>query len=384
LTRGRQLCYFSPSHTNFNKVMARMRSWWIRLLAGALVLGLASTASPRPGKPPPRPSVRPVEVWVVKRIDLPTTISVQGRAAAWREAKLACEVAGVIKKFNYDRGQRVPENKVIVQLEPDNYRRRLAEARANLAKAQATETHARLNFNRLDKLLRQRVTARSQLDESRAAFLRAKADVRLAQVAVEQAQYNLDKTGIIAPFDGIVLRRYREPGEMITAGTILIHLADYRTIKLEVGLTEDQVVQVRRGQKATVTFSVFKDRTFPGRVDVIGVSADEDTGIFPIRIVVPNPELTIYPGMIARARLAGRTIKNIILVPAEAVIEQFGLSFVYVVNSDHALKRQVKLGPAFGEKRQIASGLKAGDRLVVVGQSQLRPNLKVKIVRVHP
>ncbi len=359
------------------------RSGLITTVTAGLVLGLAVTASPRPGKPRPRPSVRPVEVWAVKRIDLATTITVQGRAAAWREAKLACEVAGVIQKFHYDRGQRVPDQAVLVQLDPDNYLRRLAEARANLAKAQATETHARLNFHRLDRLLRRRVTARSQLDESRAAFLRAKADVRLAQVAVEQAKYNLDKTRIIAPFAGVVLRRYREPGEMVTPGTILIHLADYRTIKLEVGLTEDQVVQVRRGQKVTVTFGVFKNRTFPGRVDVIGVSADEDTGIFPIRIEVPNPELIIYPGMIARARLAGRIVRNIILVPAEAVIEQFGVSFVYIVNGDHAIKTQVKLGPAFGEKRQILSGLKTGDRLVVVGQSQLRPNLRVKINRIH-
>jgi RND family efflux transporter MFP subunit len=360
-----------------------MRSRTIVIVTAALIMGLSLTASGRRKGPPPRPSVRSVEVWVVKRTDLPRNITVQGRAAAWREAKLACEVAGVIKKFNYDRGQRVPKDAVLVQLVPDNYRRRLAEAQATLAKAQATETHARLNYHRLDKLLRRRVTARSQLDESRAAYLRAKADVKLAQVAVEQAQYNLDKTKIIAPFAGVVLRRFREPGEMITAGTVLIHLADYRTIKLEVGLTEDQVVQVRRGQKARVTFSVFKDRVFTGRVDVIGVSADEDTGIFPIRIKVPNPELIIYPGMIARARLAGRTIKNVILVPAEAVIEQFGLTFVYVVNDRKAKRISVKQGPAYGEKRQILSGLKTGDKLVIIGQSQLRPDLRVKIVRVH-
>lgn len=360
-----------------------MRFRLIMIITAALVVCLATTASPRRKKPRPKKVVPSVEVWVVQRTDLRRTITVQGRAAAWREAKLACEVAGVIEKFYYDLGDRVDQNKTLVQLDPANYKRRLAEAKANLAKARATLTHAALNHRRLAKLLRSRVTARSQLDESRAAYLRAQADVGLAKVAVEQAEYNLDKTKVVAPFPGVVLQRYREQGEMLPAGTILIHLADYRLIKIEIGLTEDQVVQVRPGQKVVVTFSVFKDRTFPGEIDVVGAAADADTGVFPIRIKVNNPDRKILPGMIAHATMDGRIIKDIVLVPAEAVIEQFGVAFVYIVNDRKAKQIPVKLGPAYGEKRRILRGLKPGDKLVVVGQSQLRPDLPVKIVKVH-
>lgn len=360
-----------------------MRSRLIMIVATALVVCLATSALARRPKPKPKQVVPSVEVWVVRRTDLRQTITVQGRAAAWREAKLACEVAGVIAKFYHDVGDRVDRNKTLVQLDPANYKRRLAEAKANLDKAKATLTYATLNYRRLAALLRSRVTARSQLDESRSAYLRAQADVGLAKVAVEQAEYNLNKTKVVAPFPGVVLQRYREQGEMVAAGTILIHLADYRQIKIEIGLTEDQVVQVRPGQKVAVTFSVFKDRTFPGEIDVVGAAADADTGIFPVRIKLKNPDWKILPGMIAHARMDGRIIKDIVLVPAEAVIEQFGVAFVYIVNGRKAKRIPVKLGPAYGERRRILRGLKAGDKLIVVGQSQLRPDLPVKIVKVH-
>ncbi len=361
-----------------------MRSRLIMVVATALAVCLAAPAPARRPKPKPKQVVPSVEVWVVRRTDLRRTITVQGRAAAWREAKLACEVAGVIQKFYYDVGDRVGRDKTLVQLDPANYKRRLAEAKANLAKAKAALTYASLNYHRLSKLVRSRVTARNELDQSRANYLKAQADVGLGKVAVEQAEYNLNKTKVIAPFPGVVLQRYREQGEMVSAGTILIHLADYRWIKVEVGLTEDQVVQVRPGLKVTVTFSVFRDRTWPGVIDVVGAAADADTGIFPVRIKLKNPDWKIRPGMIAHARMDGRLIKDIVLVPAEAVIEQFGVAFVYIVNDRKAKRIAVKLGPAYGERRQILQGLKAGDKLIVIGQSQLRPGLPVKIVKVHP
>ena len=361
----------------------RRVSFIVILGLSLLTVGTLAGCRGKPNKKPPPAKTKSVEIMVVKSTDLERIITAQGKAQAWQEAKLAAEVAGVIKRFYVDRGDPISVGNPLVALVDDNYKRRVKERKAQLVKAKALLALAIKKHRRHRKLLRSRVLAKSSHDETQAGYLSASADVRLAQVALDQAEYDLRKTTIITPLTGVVVARYREPGEMITAGTVLLHVANYRKIKIEIGLTEWQVVQIKKGQAAVVTFDVLPGKTFAARIDVVGVSADADAGTFPVRVAVENPDRIIRPGMIARISMKGLTIKNILLVPAEAVIEQFGQAYVYRVVGKKAVRTTVKLGPSHGERRRILGGLKPGDKLVIIGQSQLRPDIPIKIVKVH-
>ena len=133
------------------------------------------------------------------------------------------------------------------------------------------------------------------------------------------------------------------------------------------------------GQKAQVQVDAYPGRKFTGHVYTVGLKADMSTRTFPVEVIVANrgPEV-LKPGMIARVDIEVGILKDAISVPQDAVMDDRGGKFAYVVQGDSAERRPLLLGPTFGEEVLVEKGLTPGDELVIQGQSKLRPGDRVE------
>ncbi|MGO8671078.1 MAG: efflux RND transporter periplasmic adaptor subunit [Capsulimonadaceae bacterium] len=257
--------------------------------------------------------------------------------------------------------------------------------------------------------VRQQETAlRNALINRREIALR-KDDIIAAQAALDQARatlaYNQEQASyarITSPIDGIVATRSTEPGQEATAGTALLRVVNLSTVYYEPTVSETQISGIHVGQYVAVTTDALPGRVFAGRVAAIYPEAMSGERTFNIRVTVPNPQSLLRPGMFARGSVVTMVHRNVVIVPATALVpDASGEGFqpntssdelvsssglvpsehVVVVGDDgRAAIRHVKVGIADMDHAEIISGLRPGEMIVVVGQDGLHAGDKLAIV----
>ena len=315
---------------------------------------------------------KPVEIIEVEKITIAEKYEYSGILRASKEVKLSNEVSGVITHYLVDKGSKVKKGELLVSIDADDYRRKVEEMEARLERASAIRKNAEREYKRKESLHSSSVISASALDKEYLSYRTAKADERLSEVLLDQAKDDFDKTRIYSPFDGIVLERYREVGELITSATILLQVADYLLLELELGLSEKDIVHVRKHAGVEVTVDAFPDQMFTGTINYIGVNVESETGTFPVEIIIQNPSLNLFPGMIARAVVSGEIHNGIVLVPQASLNKHFGNPVVFLEKQGRAVRRTVKLGEVYGEKIEIVEGISEGDHLITMGLVDLR------------
>ena len=322
----------------------------------------------------------PVTVAVIESRPLPLIVESVGRVAANREVTLATEVGGVVKDYSVDIGDRVDEGTGLVIIDPRDYELALKEARANLSASRARLEAASNAYERAKALLPQKAISSDAFDKSEAEYKTCEAAVSQIQAMVEIAEERLKKTRIRAPFKGVIAERLIEKGQTVGIGTPVMTLVDLDTVRVRIHTAESDYVCMDRDDPVLVTLEAFPERPFKGRIDRIGVKADERTNTFAIEILIENPELIIKAGMSARVRITTSVIPDAILIPQSTVLYREERREVFVVGKDErADLRSIKLGRAEGSLIQVLEGLKPGERLILSGGQYLKPGDKITI-----
>jgi RND family efflux transporter MFP subunit len=343
----------------------------------------------------------------------------------FQEVDLMAKVAGYVKKINVDVGDRVTEGQVLAVLEipemaDDRARaqagvgRSQAEvARANdqLQQAQSAHEIAHLSYTRLAEVSKQKpgLVAQQEIDDARGKDLVAEAQVSGARsnlaVAEEQVRVNgaelqkvktlFDYTSVIAPFAGVVTKRYADTGSMIQAGTAsssqampLVRLSENSLLRLILPVPESAVPTVHLGQQVDVRVPTLK-RSFPGRVARFSDKLSLATRTMDTEVDVPNPSLVLIPGMYAEVDLNLDSRRGVLVVPVPAVdvgSDESSGQVVVVTAENHIEIRKVQLGLQTSTKVEIRSGLREGDLVVVGSRSGLQPGqeVKPKITTMNP
>ena len=328
----------------------------------------------------------PAELTVRKTVEItriePETVvdryEYSGVLEAYHDARLSNEVAGVITDYSVDKGSRIKKGQVLVMIDDDDYQRVVEEMEARYERAVAVRNNAEKDYVRKKSLFDRSVVSESNHDVDLLALQTAKADERLAKVRLEQSRDDYGKTKIYSPFDGVVLEKYQEVGELVPVGTVLVHVADYSKVTLEMGLSEKDIVHVQPDSAVEVYIDPFPQERFAGMINYIGVNSESETGTFPVEIIIDNQDLMLLPGMVGRSSVAGQSHPNLILIPQSALRKYFGEAFVFVEEDGRAMRRPVLLGAAYGERIEITSGLAAGEHLITVGTSNLFDGDSVK------
>jgi RND family efflux transporter MFP subunit len=325
--------------------------------------------------------VVPVHVMEVMDGDLPIVVESVGRLYPNREIILSAEIGGTVDTYGADLGDRVKKGQTLIQLDQTDYRLALKEAQANLLVAQTQLDAAQKSYDRSRSLLPKKAISSEAFDQREAALNSARASVARVKVVVEIAEERLKKTRISAPFSGLIAARMVEKGQTVAPGQPLMTLADLTPMRVKVYLMESDYIHLDRDDPVSVILEAAPEVPYVGRIDRIGIKADERTNSFDVEILVENPDLSLKAGMTALVRLTTTVIKNTILIPQSTVLYRKDRMEVFVVtNNEKAEARRVELGRTEGSLIQIIKGLRVGDRLVSTGGKFLKPGDKVVII----
>ena len=321
----------------------------------------------------------------VTRDDLFKEVKIQAEFRPDVEVELHAKVSGFVKDMNVDFGDKVKAGQLLATLEVPELNAELTNAMANLRKTESDYTNDNLIYTRLLGVNRDHpnLVAQQDLDTAQANDLAAAAAIAAAKADVEKYRTLVGYTRITAPFDGVITKRYADPGALIQAGTSsdtqslpLVRVSNNYRLRLDFPVPVDYVKDIHLKDPVEVRVDSLDGMTFTGTVSRFTDRVEENTRTMTTEIETPNPDLKMVPGMWTTVILKVEKRPQALAVPIEAVAGE--PPSVYVINQqDQVEERPVKLGMETPDKYEILSGLHEGDLVVVGNRSKLQAGQKV-------
>jgi len=294
---------------------------------------------------------------------IPIIAEAVGTVRAEHIATVTSRVVATILQMRVSAGQRVARGEVLVELDDRDLRSRLEQAREAVRAAEATLSQALSNYKRDKPLFDQRVISAYDFENTETALKTAQANLDRLRQAQHEAEVSLSYAVIRSPFDGVVIDKLSEAGELAAPGKPLLSMYQQDRLWLEASVPEGQLARIRVGQAYTVRIDAF-DRTVRGRIVEIVQSSDPATRTVLARVRLEDPR-DLLPGMFGRL-LIPEPPQQVLAIPAEAVRRVGQLTTVDVVQHGRVERRTVQLGRAIGTKIEVLSGLAPGDVIVAV------------------
>ncbi|MGA8304631.1 MAG: efflux RND transporter periplasmic adaptor subunit [Candidatus Acidiferrales bacterium] len=338
----------------------------------------------------------------------PTLLNASGYVTPRRRATVAAKITGRVTGVFFDEGMHVPQGFVLARLDDSDVRRALDSAVAdrNATEAQNADfqvqlKNAEIELHRAQELQAAGVQSQEALDNARTAAdsLRAKIALTKQQVAasdarIQEAQQAVDNCVIRAPFDGIIVSKDAQVGEMVSpvsAGggftrTGIATIVDMNSNEIEVDVNEAYIARVEPGQPVTAVLDAYPDWQIPSKVRTVIPTADRQKATVKVRISFLKLDPRILPDMGVKVTFLGEApvekkgeAAPTALIPPDAVRDDNGKKIVFIVKDGHLERRAVTTGGTRGTDLEILAGLNAGDSVVVKGPANLRDGQAVEI-----
>ena len=343
--------------------------------------------------------------------DRPALLNASGYVTPRRRATVAAKITGRVTGVFFDEGMHVRQGFVLATLDDSDVRRALDSAKADRDTAQTSISDfevqlkfAQIELHRAQQLQASGVQTQEALDSASTNVDSLKAKVALAKqqvvgavARIAEAQQAVDNCVIRAPFDGIIVSKDAQVGEMvspISAGggftrTGIATLVDMNSNEIEVDVNEAYIARVLPDQPVTATLDAYPDWQIPSKVRTVIPTADRQKATVKVRISFLKLDPRILPDMGVKVAFLGDqpeqkpggTAAAAVLIPPAAVRDENGGKAVYLVKDGHAERRAVKPGLVQGDQQQILAGLVAGDTVIVKGPADLKDGQAVEIKR---
>lgn len=365
-----------------------------------------------------------VSVATIKEGTLSDSTELMGEISANTNISILSKVPATLVQLSVKKGDKVKNGQVIGSLDQADYILKVKSAEAELARAQAQLKQAQsinsansagipydlakrsldlaqTQYDRTKVLFESGAVSSSQLEQAEAALLQAKmqlnlneksdaqssttvevaqAGVKQAQVGVEMAKSALKDTFIKATADGIITDVMVEVGDAVNPQMPVATLLNFDPAIVRVNVTEQNLSRFKKDTVLEIDIPS-QNKTLQGKVTYVGIEASSQSKMFPVEIEINNPDLSALPGMKVNVKVKETEGKKGLLVPTDAILEANGKNMVFVVEGDQAMKREVVLAEGNTSFVIVASGLSAGDKVVVKGHSQLNDQSKVRIAQ---
>jgi HlyD family secretion protein len=362
-----------------------------------------------------------VQAEKVEKSDITSIVTANGKIVPRTDVKISAYVPAKIIKLPVEEGDMVKKGQLLVQLDDTQYEAAVNQAKAQLASAKASLEQAQLVYARYKELFEKKLSSKEQYDMAKTDLDLAKARHEQAVATLEEAKYDLSKTTITSPMDGLVTSLNAEVGEIVmigtmnNPGTVIMIISDMSEIETEVEVDETDIAEVKMGQEAEIGIDAYPDTTFKGKVTEIGHTArisglgtqDQVTN-FLVKVVLLDEVPNIRPGMSATADITTNFHPNVLSIPIQGVVmreekadtlqekEKEGGALasvdsnevkkekkkkpkeaegVFVIKDGRAKFVKVKTGIADQQNIEIVSGINEGDQ-VVTGNYKLLRTLK--------
>ncbi|MBU0741113.1 efflux RND transporter periplasmic adaptor subunit [bacterium] len=344
------------------EIVIRGRRLAVPVLVASLLL--AAGCAHRMENEVPGEVARNVRVLEMSPTDLEEFFEISGPLRPVRGADVSAEEMGTVYAIPHDKGETVVEGDGLVELD----RRLLAAEMAAAGDDLKLRAHTAENTAALFAAGKVSETEMLGADAARA---QAEAVYRIASLRHERA-------AVKAPFAGVVVDRYVEPGQLVSPGMPVARVIDPFVLKLAGTVSEREVAWLRGGAPATIVLEGMNEQV-AGKVAWIGFEADTITGKFKVEVHVDNADLSLRAGVVARARIHKITHENVLVLPRDAVMYTTEGLAVFVVEGERAALRPVTLGPDQGLMVVIGSGLRSGESVVVRGHRDLVDGALVEV-----
>ena len=380
----------------------RRSSWWVIGLIALVLVALAAWALTRQG-------AKDVTVAAAKAVASSSrgaVLNASGYVTARRQATVSSKVTGKVVEVYIEEGMQVKEGQVLARLDASFADRglALAQAEATAAASALEETRVRireaqLDYDRADRLARSQISseadrdrARAQLDATRARLAAQADQLTTARRQVDLQRQNVEDMIIRAPFDGIVVSKDAQPGEMISpvsAGggftrTRLCTIVDMASLEIEVDVNEAYINRVHPNQRVEAVLDAYPDWRIPAHVITAVPTADRQKATVKVRIAFDERDQRILPDMGVKVTFItdepAAATTEMVEIPKGAVRRDGEQDVVFVVKEDRLERRAVKVSGTEGDVARVISGLTAGETVAVTGE-ELADGDRVKVVK---
>ncbi|MDY6972065.1 MAG: efflux RND transporter periplasmic adaptor subunit, partial [Thermodesulfobacteriota bacterium] len=342
-----------------------------------------------------REQVVPVEVVISTKRHLDWTLEQTGDIRSLQEVDVYPKVPGkIIEKIVVEKGDLVSKGELIAVLEDRTVRAQLKEAEAALRSSEANLDQVEANLvviqkdrARLQELVQEHAISQQRMDQIDAQYKATLAGKKLAIAQIERASATLQRLKILyedhrisAPIGGYVSTRYVDQGAMSNLKKPIIRISSKKVVKIVTTVTEQDYPIIRKGMEAEVRVDSFPDRVFKGIVTVINPTLDSSTRTGELEIHVSNGDQTLRSGMFAHIRLLlGKREAAVVSKDALNKLPGTGNYYVYVVENNEAVMKNVRIGLIQGTYAEIKAGLDVGEKVVIKGQNRLKDGMMVKV-----
>ena len=361
----------------------------------------------------------PVTIVKVEERDFSYSVRTVGTLFALHESNIGTKVDGKVAEVLVQEGSEVKKSDPLLKLEQKDFLNAVNQAEAAVATAEANLANvlagtrkediasakaafelAEKEYNRMKGLWETQSIPKQRLDATEAQYKVAKEtydkatkgpreeDITVVRAQVEQAKATLqvaktklaDST-IRAPFDGVIVGKYVNVGEMVGTMRIALREVDVSRVKVEGDIPESEFAGTKVGTPAFISVDAYPNEEFRGAVTLLNPSIDPMTRTFHIEVEIPNLDRRLKPGMFARVRLAVRQERKL-GIPMDALqrLPGTGVYYVFAVTDGKAQKKNVTLGLREGNWVAIEEGLAAGEQVVLSGSTMLQTGVQVTVV----
>ncbi|MCK5390927.1 MAG: efflux RND transporter periplasmic adaptor subunit, partial [Deltaproteobacteria bacterium] len=328
-----------------------------------------------------------VTIAQVKSETVPLYLDYVGTLQSIESVDINARVEGFLVERAFKDGADVKQGDLLFVIDPRPFDAALIAAEAQLAEDLAALSYAREQVSRYKPLVEKDYITKDAYDEYRTQAAEAQAVVEADRANVVQAKLNLSYCTMFAPFDGRIGRRLVDVGNLVGAGgeaTLLATIVQLDPIYVYFNVAERDIPQILKQQNIKpLTFNIVlpDESKHPedGTVDFVDNQVDVTTGTITLRGIVSNTSKTVIPGQYVKVQLLLEEQPNTLVVPSQAIGEQQGDTYVYVVGNDNKVEfRNVTAGSSYGELRVIEKGVKVGEKIVVNGLQKIKPGVTVK------
>lgn len=323
-------------------------------------------------------------------------LNASGYVVAQRKAAVASKGTGRLVFLGVVEGDQVRRDQIIARLEDNDIKAQLDQAKANLKLAEADLKDAENFYKRQKELTAKGLISQQEFETAEARYNRTLAIIDLASAQVTAAEVAMENTLIRAPFDGTVLTKNADVGEIVSpfgasinSRAAVVTMADMTSLQVEADVSESNIEKITLNQECEIVLDAYPEKSYPGFVAKIVPTADRSKATVLVKVGFKEYDSRVLPEMSAKVTfLTRRTDKDedkdkekpILLAPSSATGKRNGRDVVFVVKDDKAVEVQVQLGRKFGDNIEIISGVSSGESIIEKLTEKIKDGIAVKVL----
>ena len=323
-----------------------------------------------------------------------TILTASGYVVAQRKAAVASKGTGRLVYIGVVEGDQVKKDQILARIEDNDIKAQLEEAEANLMFYEADLKEAKNNFNREADLLQKGLSSAELFDRAEANYNRLLASIEIAKARISQYEVALENTLIRAPFDGTVLTKNAEIGEVVaplgastTSKGAVVLIADMKSLLVEADVSESNIEKIKVNQDCEIVLDAYPEKSYPAYVFKIVPTADRSKATVMVKVGFKKYDSRVLPEMSAKVLFLNEAVdtsltdqKPVLVVPISSIKQQGGETMVYSVSKDIVNPILISTGRRLGNYIEVTSGLQSGDKIIEKVDENITPGRKVIIV----